>query len=248
MPPSRVSLFITCFNDTMFPETGQAVVTVLERLGVGVDFPLEQTCCGQMHFNTGYAEETIPLVRRFVRVFGDSELVVSPSASCVGMVRDYYPRVAELAGDAGLTREVAALGPRVVELSELLCDHLHVEDVGASFPHRVTYHPTCHSLRMLKVGDRPLRLLRAVRGIDVVELPEADSCCGFGGTFAIKNADTSIAMLSDKVRMILGTRAEVCVSADNSCLMHIDGALSRQRAGVRTMHLAEILAQSDPTR
>ena len=248
MPPSRVSLFITCFNDTMFPETGRAVVTVLERLGVGVDFPLEQTCCGQMHFNTGYADETIPLVRRFVRVFGDSELVVSPSASCVGMVRDYYPRVAELAGDPGLTREVAALGPRVVELSELLCDHLQVEDVGASFPHRVTYHPTCHSLRMLKVGDRPLRLLRAVRGIDVVELPEADSCCGFGGTFAIKNADTSIAMLSDKVRMILDTRAEVCVSADNSCLMHIDGALSRQRAGVRTMHLAEILAQSDPTR
>ncbi len=248
MAPSRVSLFITCFNDTMFPETGRAVVTVLERLGVGVDFPLEQTCCGQMHFNTGYADETIPLVRRFVRVFGDSELVVSPSASCVGMVRDYYPRVAELAGDPGLTREVAALGPRVVELSELLCDHLQVEDVGASFPHRVTYHPTCHSLRMLKVGDRPLRLLRAVRGIDVVELPEADSCCGFGGTFAIKNADTSIAMLSDKVRMILDTRAEVCVSADNSCLMHIDGALSRQRAGVRTMHLAEILAQSDPTR
>jgi L-lactate dehydrogenase complex protein LldE len=243
--PARVSLFITCFNDTMFPATGQAVVTVLERLGVGVDFPLEQTCCGQMHFNTGYAEETIPLVRRFVDVFGDSELVVSPSASCVAMVRDHYPRVAELAGDAGLAGAVQALRPRVVELTELLIDHLGVEDVGAFFPRRVTYHPTCHSLRMLKVGDRPLRLLRAVRGIEVVDLPEAQQCCGFGGTFAIKNADTSIAMLSDKVRMIMDTGAEVCVSADNSCLMHIGGALSRQRAGVRTMHLAEILAQTE---
>ena len=240
--PRRVSLFITCFNDTMFPRTGQAVVMLLERLGVAVDFPLEQTCCGQMHFNTGYARETIPLVRRFVDVFGDSEAVVSPSASCVGMVRDYYARVAELAGDAGLAREVAALTPRVMELTEFLVDRLGVEDVGAFFPRRVTYHPTCHSLRMLHVGDRPLRLLRAVRGIDVVDLPEATECCGFGGTFAVKNADTSIAMLTDKVRTILDTGAEVCVSADNSCLMHIGGALSRQRAGVRTMHLAEILA------
>jgi L-lactate dehydrogenase complex protein LldE len=243
-PPRRVALFITCFNDTMFPQTGQAVVTVLERLGVGVDFPLEQTCCGQMHFNTGYAEETIPLVRRFVRVFGDAEVVVSPSASCVGMVRDYYSRVAELSGDAGLSREVEAITPRVIELSELLIDRLGLEDVGAYFPRRVTYHPTCHSLRMLHVGDRPLRLLRAVGGIDVVTLPEAEECCGFGGTFAVKNADTSIAMVSDKVRTILNTGAEVCVSADNSCLMHIGGALSRQRAGVRTMHLAEVLAQT----
>ncbi|HTU94495.1 MAG TPA: (Fe-S)-binding protein [Solirubrobacteraceae bacterium] len=243
-PPRRVSLFITCFNDTMFPQTGRAVVTVLERLGVGVDFPLEQTCCGQMHFNTGYAHETIPLVRRFVDVFAEAEVVVSPSASCVGMVRDYYARVAQLSGDAGLAREVAVIAPRVLELSELLIDRLGVEDVGAYFPHRVTYHPTCHSLRMLHVGDRPLRLLRAVGGIDVVELPEALQCCGFGGTFAVKNADTSIAMLSDKVRTILDTGAEVCASADNSCLMHIGGALSRQRAGVRTMHLAEILAET----
>jgi L-lactate dehydrogenase complex protein LldE len=243
-PPTRVSLFITCFNDTMFPQTGRAVVTVLERLGMSVDFPLEQTCCGQMHFNTGYAQETIPLVRRFVKVFGDAEVVVSPSASCVGMVRDSYARVAELSGDAGLARAVAAITPRVLELSELLVDRLGVEDVGAYFPRRVTYHPTCHSLRTLHVGDRPLRLLRAVDGIELVELPEADQCCGFGGTFAVKNADTSIAMVSDKIRTILDTGAEVCASADNSCLMHIGGALSRQRTGVRTMHLAEILAQT----
>ena len=243
----RASLFITCFNDTLFPETGRAVVAVLERLGVQVDFPREQTCCGQMHFNTGYAQETVPLVRRFVRAFGDSEVVVSPSASCVGMVRDAYPRVASLAGDAALEREVRELIPRVYELTELLIDRIEVEDVGAVFPHRVTYHPTCHSLRMLHVGDRPLRLLRAVRGIDLQELPEATECCGFGGTFSVKNADTSIAMLTDKVRTILNTGAEVCASADNSCLMHIAGALSRQRAGARTMHIAEILAHTDET-
>jgi L-lactate dehydrogenase complex protein LldE len=242
----RASLFITCFNDTMFPRTGQAVVEILERLGVEVDFPMEQTCCGQMHFNTGYAKETIPLVRRFVRAFSDSEVVVSPSASCVAMVREYYGQVAELSGDASLAREVESLTPRVLELTELLVDELGVEDVGAFFPRRVTYHPTCHGLRMLKLGDRPLRLLRAVRGIEVLELEEATECCGFGGTFAVKNADTSIAMLTDKVRTILDTGAEVCVAADNSCLMHIGGALSRQRAGVRAMHLAEILAHTEP--
>jgi L-lactate dehydrogenase complex protein LldE len=241
----RVSLFITCFNDTLFPDTGKAVVELLERLGVEVDFPLEQTCCGQMHFNTGYARQTVPLVRRFVRAFADSDLVVSPSASCVGMVRDYYPRVAELSGDSGLAGDVEAIRPRVLELTELLIDHLGVEDVGAYFPHRVTYHPTCHSLRMVNVGDRPLRLLRAVRGLDLRELPEAEQCCGFGGTFAIKNADTSIAMLTDKVRTILDTGAEVCAAGDNSCLMHIGGALARQRAGVRTMHLAQILAATE---
>jgi L-lactate dehydrogenase complex protein LldE len=200
-----------------------------------------------MHFNTGYARETIPLVRRFVRTFADADTVVSPSASCVGMVRDFYPRVAELANDPSLGRELDALRPRVLELTELLVDRLGVDDVGAFFPRRVTYHPTCHSLRMLHVGDRPLKLLRAVKGIDLRELPEATQCCGFGGTFAVKNADTSIAMLTDKVRAILDTGAEVCASADNSCLMQIGGALSRQRAGVRTMHIAEILAATDET-
>ena len=241
----RVALFATCVTDTFYPETAKAVVRLLARLGCAVDFPLGQTCCGQMHFNTGYAEETIPLVRRFVRVFADHDVVVSPSASCVGMVRENYANVAALAGDSSLAAEVDALAPRVVELTEFLVDRLGVEDVGAFFPHRVTYHPTCHSLRMLEVGDRPLRLLRAVRGIEVVDLPEARECCGFGGTFAIKNADTSIAMLTDKLRTILDTGAEVCVAADNSCLMHIGGGLSRQRAGVRTMHIAEVLAQSE---
>jgi L-lactate dehydrogenase complex protein LldE len=239
---NRASLFVTCLNDTLFPQAGRAVVSLLTRLGIEVDFPLEQTCCGQMHFNTGYAQEAIPLVRRFAGAFADSEVIVSPSASCVGMVRDAYPGLARRSGDAGLAREVEAIVPRVLELCELLVDRVGVEDVGARFPHRVVYHPTCHSLRALALGDRPLRLLRAVGGIDLVELPDAEQCCGFGGTFAVKNADVSVAMLSDKLRAVLDTGAEVITAADSSCLMQIGGGLGRQRAGVRAMHIAEILA------
>ncbi|HUY99716.1 MAG TPA: (Fe-S)-binding protein [Thermomicrobiaceae bacterium] len=241
----RVALFITCFNDTLFPQTGRAVVQVLERLGHQVDFPFEQTCCGQMHFNTGYQREAIPLARRFVRVFADAEAVVAPSASCVAMVRHFYPMLARLSGDERLAADIEALRPRVFELSEFLVRRLGVEDVGAYYPHRVTYHPTCHSLRMLEVGDAPLRLLRQVRGIDLVELESAEECCGFGGTFAVKNADTSLAMLADKLRRVIDTGAEVCTAGDNSCLMQIGGALSRERAGVRTVHLAEILASTE---
>jgi L-lactate dehydrogenase complex protein LldE len=243
----RVALFITCVNDTLFPDTGRATVQVLERLGHEVVFPLEQTCCGQMHANSGYQLEAMPLVRRFVRVFGDPayDAVVCPSGSCAAMVHDQYARLAELSGDEELARAVAAVAPKVHELSQFLVDVLGVEDVGAYFPHRVTYHPTCHSLRLLKVGDAPLRLLRNVRGLRLVELPEATTCCGFGGTFAVKNADTSTAMLTDKLRSVLDTGAEVCAAVDNSCLMHIGGGLSRQRTGVRTVHLAEILAGTE---
>jgi L-lactate dehydrogenase complex protein LldE len=238
----RIALFVTCLTDTMFPQTGRAVVAVLERLGHEVTFPEGQTCCGQMHANTGYQLEAVPLVRRFVREFGDAETVVCPSGSCAAMVRHQYARLADLADDPGLAREVEALAPRVLELSELLVGALGVEDVGAVFPHRVTYHPSCHGLRGLRVGDAPLRLLRAVGGLELVEMKRAEECCGFGGTFAVKNDEVSMAMLSDKLRRVLDTGAEVCTATDDSCLMHIGGALRRQRAGVRTMHLAEILA------
>jgi len=244
-PGVRVALFVTCFNDTMFPETGKAVVRLLERLGHQVEFPDEQTCCGQMHYNTGYQREAAPLARRFVDVFAGYEAVVTPSGSCAGMVRELYPKLAEDTGDRVLAGRAADLAPRVFELSEFLVRRLGITDVGAYYPHRVTYHPTCHSLRLLRVGDAPLRLLRAVRGIDLVELAESQECCGFGGTFAVKNADTSMAMLSDKLRHVLDTRAEVCTAGDNSCLMHIGGALSRQRTGVRAVHLAEILAATE---
>ncbi|MEX1063072.1 MAG: (Fe-S)-binding protein [Balneolaceae bacterium] len=243
----NISLFVTCFNDTLFPETGKATVRLLERLGHTVDFSPEQTCCGQMHYNTGYQEEALPLVRRFTEIFSDAEAVVVPSASCAGMIREFYPRAAERTGDPDLAGAVEQLIPRVYELTQFLVEKLGVENVGAYYPHRVTYHPTCHSLRIIRVGDAPLRLLRNVKGIDLVELPSSEECCGFGGTFAVKNADTSAAILGDKVRHVKGTGAEVCTAADNSCLMHIGGAIQRQRGGVETVHIAEILASTEET-
>ena len=243
--PMRIALFVTCLTDTLFPETGKAVVTLLERLGHQVDFPVGQTCCGQMNFNTGYQREIVPLVRGFAGAFGGADVIVSPSASCAAMVREYHQHVAGRAGDPGLARAVAEIAPRVYDLATLLTGVLGVTDVGAYFPHRVTYHPTCHSLRLLRVGDAPLRLLRAVGGIDLVDLPAAETCCGFGGTFSLKNPDTSAAMCADKVAAIRQTRAEVVCAGDNSCLMHIGGSLTRQRAGVATMHLAEILASTE---
>ena len=241
----RVSLFITCFNDALFPRTGQAVVGLLERLGCEVEFREAQTCCGQMHNNTGYQHEAVRLVRRFVEVFRGAETIVAPSTSCVAMVRGQYPRLARMAGDKALEAEVAALTPCVLELSEFLTGRLGLDDVGAYYPHRVTYHPSCNSLRALNLGDAPLRLLRKVRGLELVELAQPEVCCGFGGTFAIKNAETSTAMLTDKCRNVLATGAEVCTAGDNSCLMHIGGGLSRLRAGVRAVHLAEILASTE---
>ncbi len=240
-----VDLFVTCLNDALFPSTGRATVRVLERLGHTVRFNLEQTCCGQMHFNTGYQKDALTLIRRFVDIFSDAEAVVAPSGSCVAMVRDLYPRAAEWAGDQKLKVRAEELGERVFELSQFLVNRLGVEDVGAYYPHRVTYHPTCHAARVLHVGDAPLRLLRKVKAMELVELPEADQCCGFGGTFSIKNAETSTAMMTDKIRCILQTGAEACTAGDNSCLMHIGGGLSRLESGTRTVHLAEILANTE---
>jgi L-lactate dehydrogenase complex protein LldE len=240
----RVALFVTCLGDTMFPDTARATVALLERLGVEVDFPAEQTCCGQMHVNSGYGHQVLGLVRRFVRAFADAELIVAPSASCVATVREEYPRLAAHAAEPGLEREVQALVPRVLELTELLVDRLGLTDVGAAFPHTVTYHPTCHSLRTLALGDRPLALLRAVRGLELRELPRADECCGFGGTFAVANADTSLAIAADKVQAILDSGAEYCVAVDSSCLMHIGGVMHRRGLRPRPIHLAELLAHT----
>ncbi len=240
-----ISLFITCYNDTLFPNTGKAVVSVLERLGHAVEFREAQTCCGQMHYNTGYQKESLPLVRNFLRVYSDADVICVPSASCVAMIRDQYARIAFDAGDPAMAREVARVVPRVYEFSELLVDFLGIEDVGSFYPHTVTFHPSCHSLRSLRVGEKPYRLLRHVRGLTLVPLADSDQCCGFGGTFAIKNPDVSAAMLADKVERILATGAQVCTAGDNSCLMHMFGALHRQRTGIRTVHLAEILASTD---
>ena len=229
----RIALFITCVNDSLYPSTGIAVTRILERLGHTVEFPAAQTCCGQMHANSGYADMAKPLIENFAATFEPYDAVVSPSGSCVAMVRDQYPRLVPS------SENVAA---RTYELSELLVDVLGVTDVGARFPRRVTYHPTCHGLRLLRLGDKPLALLRAVRDIDLIELGDADECCGFGGTFALKNPDVSAAMLADKCAHIRDTDAELVVAADNSCLTHIGGGLSRQNAATEVMHYAEVLA------
>ncbi|RSS59049.1 (Fe-S)-binding protein [Streptomyces sp. WAC01280] len=240
----RIGLFATCLGDTLFPDAVRATALLLTRLGHELVFPPDQTCCGQMHVNTGYQREPVPLVRNFAEQFGDRSIdaVVMPSGSCAGCVRHQHQTVADRYGDPALRAGVATVKDKTYELSEFLVDIAGTEDVGAYFPHRVTYHPTCHSLRMLGVGDKPLRLLRAVEGIDLVELPEADTCCGFGGTFAVKNAATSSAMLADKLRHVASTGAAVCTAGDSSCLMHIGGGLSRIRSGTRTLHLAQILA------
>src|SRR5262249_55291724 len=187
----------------------------------------------QMHLNSGYREEAARLARRFVDVFGRHDLVVAPSSSCVGAVRDLYPQM------LGIEHPVCS---RVVELSELLVHRLEIDDVGASFPHRVASPPTCHSLRVARVGDAPAKLLARVRGLELVELPRARECCGFGGTFSVKNPETSSAMLADKCECVEASGAEFCTALDPSCLMQIGGGLSRRGSRVRTIHLAEVLA------
>jgi L-lactate dehydrogenase complex protein LldE len=290
----RVSLFVPCFNDALFPGTAVATVRLLRRLGHEVDFPRDQTCCGQIHFNTGYRTEARRLALRFLRVFEGAEVVVAPSASCVAMVREQYR---ELLGEGGEDRRgdgpggadrrnpepgsapgteatgaLGALASRTYELTEFLVGVLGVEDVGAVFPHRVALHPTCHSIRGIQVGDAPLRLLRAVRGLELLDLPNAEACCGFGGTFSVKNPHTSLAMMDDKIRDVVESGAEVLTAVDNSCLMHLAGGLHRKglleeglpvegspvedrragrdkgnvaRPGLRLMHLAEILVAGE---
>jgi L-lactate dehydrogenase complex protein LldE len=241
----RVALFATCINDVMFPGTPKAVVSVLERLGCTVEFPMDQTCCGQMFTNTGYFDAAVGSVRAYVKAFSEYDYIVAPSGSCVGAVRHQHPMLARHAKDQALTEAADEIVKRTYDFSELLVDVLGITDVGAYFPHRVTYHPTCHSVRVAHVGDRPYRLLSAVKGIDLVPLVASEQCCGFGGTFSIKNPDVSVAMGSDKARHVIETGAEYLITGDNACLMHIGGLLHRQKAGVKPIHLAEVLAQTE---
>ncbi|MFF3014603.1 (Fe-S)-binding protein [Streptomyces sp. NPDC057939] len=245
----RVALFVTCVNDALYPRTGIAVVRLLERLGVEVDFPAAQSCCGQPQYNTGHRRESEPLLRRTAEAFAGHRYVVTPSGSCAAMIREHYPRIGREAAREGrgsaLAELAAGLVPHVYELTEFLVDVLGVTDVGAHFPHTVTYHPSCHGLRTLGLGERPRRLLAAVKGLELVELPGAEECCGFGGTFAVKNADVSAAMGADKIRNARSTGAEVLCGADNSCLAHLEGTLRRAGAPLRALHLAEILASTE---
>ena len=241
----RVGLFATCLADTMYPDVVEASARLITRLGHEVVFPQSQTCCGQMHVNTGYQKEAVPVVREYVDSFEDDSIdaIVLPSGSCTGSVRHQHSLVAQY-GDQALRDGVEKTTAKTYDLSEFLVDVLGVEDVGAYFPHSVTFHPTCHSLRMIHVGSKPYRLLSRVEGLDFRELPLAEECCGFGGTFAVKNGPTSSAMAEDKVQHIKETDAEFCAAGDMSCLMNISGAMSRLQMGTKVIHLAEILAST----
>jgi L-lactate dehydrogenase complex protein LldE len=228
----------------MFPQIGVATTVLFERLGLDFSVPERQTCCGQMHINSGYASMARGLIQNQARAFADYDIVVAPSASCVSSIRHQYASIAEDSGDPNLLAAVKDLASRTYELSEFLVDILGVTDVGAYFPHRVTYHPTCHSLRSLRVEDRPRRLLVAVEGLELIDLPLAESCCGFGGTFALKNEDVSGAMLEDKANCVRETGASHLTAVDGSCLMQIGGGLSRASIPVQPLHLVEILAST----
>lgn len=241
----QASIFITCYNDTLFPETGRALVRLLERLGVELHFNSKQTCCGQMHANTGFRGEAFSQAKRFVRLYQDAEHVVVPSSSCVAMMRDQYPGLIAELGSKELRDQFDALMPRVYELSEFLIDKLHVEDVGAYFPHRVTYHASCHGLRGIHLGERPFKLLSKVGGLRYLPVENLERCCGFGGTFSVKNAEVSSAMLAVKLQDVLATGAEYCTALDNSCLMHLGGAMHRQYASMKTIHMVHILASTE---
>lgn len=246
----KVALFATCIGDVMFPNAVSATARVLTRLGCEVVFPETQTCCGQMHVNTGYQKEVLPQLDRYADAFLDDSIdyVVAPSGSCAGAVRHQHTGIAERFGTAAQVDAAKRTSSKTRDLSEFIVDVAGVTDVGAYFPHRVTYHSTCHSLRILHVGDRPLSLLRGVEGLELLDLPAAEECCGFGGTFSVKNPETSQAMVADKTAAIRSTNAEFVTAGDASCLMNIGGALNRQSnegaLPVQSIHMAEILAST----
>jgi len=237
----RVALFVTCLGDQFFPQVGESVVNVLRRLDVEVTFNPAQTCCGQPAFNTGYRDETRAVASKVLNLFDDADYVVCPSGSCTSMVRVFYPEL--FAADPERLRKCQQLSTRFFEFSEFLVNVLKVEDVGASFPHRVTYHDSCHLLRELGVEEQPRKLLRKVRGIDFVEMAGYKVCCGFGGTFAVKFPEVSVAMGNDKLQLATQTDAGYLVANDSGCLMHLAGMIHRQALPLKTMHLAEVLAQ-----
>lgn len=237
----KVSLFITCLVDQFFPEVGMSVVSVLRKLGVEVDFPGEQTCCGQPAFNSGFSSEARDLAKRFIAIFENSEYVVAPSGSCTSMVRVFYPEL--FRDDPDWHKRAESLASRTYEFTEFVVNVLGVEDVGAAYHGKVALHQSCHLLRELKVRTEPQRLLRSVKGIEVVELERSEACCGFGGLFSIKYPHISGGILQDKIDSVAKSGAAVVVASDVGCLMHIAGGLSRQAAPATTMHIAELLAK-----
>ncbi|GAA1364380.1 L-lactate dehydrogenase complex protein LldE [Brevibacterium luteolum] len=246
----RIAIFPTCIVDAMYPRVAEAMVRILERLGHEVVFPPQQTCCSQMHVNSGYFADAYDIVRNHVEAFSDYDydVAVAPSASCVVSLQHQQPDIARRAGDPACASAAEAIAGRTFELSKLLIDVLGITDAATQldsyFPHRVTFHSSCHGLRHMKLGTRQSDLLRTVAGIDYAELPGLEDCCGFGGTFSFKNAGTSGAMTADKVAAIQSTGASICAGGDVSCLMNIGGAAQKQKTGITTVHFAEILAST----
>lgn len=246
----RVALFSTCIVDAMYPKVAKATVDILERLGHEVVFPQGQTCCSQMHVNSGYFDDAYPIVKTHVQAFEewDFDAIVAPSGSCVASLGHQQPMIAERAGDDATARAAASLAARSFELSQFLIDVCGItnaaEQLGSYFPEKVTYHSSCHGMRLLGLGTRQEDLIRTVEGLEYTQIDGLDQCCGFGGTFSFKNADTSGAMVADKVENIEATGASVCTGGDSSCLMNIGGALSRKNSPVQTVHFAEILAST----
>jgi L-lactate dehydrogenase complex protein LldE len=236
----RVTLFVQCLVDSLYPEVGEAMLTLFGRLGIDVDCPMDQTCCGQPAFNAGYRRAARTAAKRFIRIFDDAEVIVCPSGSCVSMVKHYYPEL--FADDVRWYDRARAVGQRCFELSQFLVDVLRVEDVGAAYRGTVTYHDACHLLRALGVAEQPRRLIRQIRGAELVEMHDADKCCGFGGTFSVKYPHISTAMVDDKVANILASGADTVAGCDISCLMNIQGRLRRLGLPVKTRHLAQLLA------
>lgn len=235
----KVSLFITCLSDGIYPRVGQAMAKLLARCGVEVDFPQTQTCCGQPAFNSGYWDEARAAARIIVDAFEDSDFVISPSGSCTGMIHHYYPKLFN--EDPVYKKKSEDLVAKTYEFTQFLVNVLEVEDIGASYPHKVTYHPSCHGTRLLGVKEEPMKLMNNIKGLELVPLPHAEDCCGFGGTFAVKMSEISGAMVSEKTDHILETEAEVLTGLDMGCLMNIGGNLRYRGQAVQVKHLAEIL-------
>jgi L-lactate dehydrogenase complex protein LldE len=236
----KVLLFITCLVDILFPNVGVSMSKILKQLGVEVDFPEEQTCCGQPAFNSGFKQDSIELAKRFLSVFRQDGFIVSPSGSCTSMVRIFYKEL--FREDQKMLDVINLLSSRTYEFSEFLVNVLKLHDIGARYNGRVTYHDSCHAFRELRIQDEPRKLINSIKGVDFVEMKSADVCCGFGGTFSIKFPDVSLSILDEKIENIIQSGADTVVSTDMGCLMHISGALNRRKIPIKTMHIAELLA------
>lgn len=240
----KVSLFITCLVDIFFPQVGESTVKVLKKLGVEIEFPEDQTCCGQPGFNSGFQEDARAIAKRFLSILNQDEdrLIICPSGSCTSMIKVFYKELFK--EEPEMIEIVNKVSSRTYELSDFLVNIMKVGDIGASYKGKVTYHDSCHLLRELKIKDEPRRLIRSVKGVEFIEMNLHDTCCGFGGTFSVKFPDVSASILDEKIENIVKSGADTVVSTDMGCLMQIRGALSRRRIPIKTMHIAELLASS----